>query len=143
METLGFGSHLMIDGFLAKAERLADRQHLTDSLVALAQQLEPDAPLLVTVPTDDGLSGLAVLAESHVAIHAFVPTRTVVVDIFSRREISSLHLIAEVKEAFAVGRAESHLSPRAKLFSHRPAEAARQLVGERSYAAARLAVLAE
>ena len=142
METLGYGTHLIIDGFAADAATLGDTAGLEAFLLEQATRLEPGkraAPEVHTVevmPT--GLSAALLLPESHLSLHTFIESRILTLSVFSRHGLALGSLTDSLVEAFGVRRFESHLSNHSRTMSKEDARRTRTLHGERSYAAVRL-----
>lgn len=104
-----FGPHLIIDGSRCNTRKLADRilveQVLNDYPAAIGMtkiggpyMFEYQAP----DPAYSGVSGLVVIAESHIAIHTFPELDYFTMDIFSCKNFDHEKAIAYIKEAFDV-----------------------------------------
>ncbi|HET9109768.1 MAG TPA: adenosylmethionine decarboxylase [Ktedonobacterales bacterium] len=104
-----FGPHLIIDGSRCNTQKLADRilveQVLNDYPAAIGMtkiggpyMFEYQAP----DPAYSGVSGLVVIAESHIAIHTFPELDYFTMDIFSCKNFDHEKAIAYIKEAFDV-----------------------------------------
>ena len=104
-----FGPHLMIDGSKCNTQKLADRilieQILNDYPRAIGMtkiggpyMFEYQAP----DPEYSGVSGLVVIAESHIAIHTFPELDYFTMDIFSCRNFDHELAIAYIKDALDV-----------------------------------------
>ncbi len=104
-----FGPHLIIDGSRCDTRKLADRilveQVLNDYPSAIGMtkiggpyMFEYQAP----DPAYSGVSGLVVIAESHIAIHTFPELDYFTMDIFSCKNFDHEKAIAYIKEAFDV-----------------------------------------
>ncbi len=104
-----FGPHLIIDGSRCDTRKLADRilveQILNDYPTAIGMtkiggpyMFEYQAP----DPAYSGVSGLVVIAESHIAIHTFPELDYFTLDIFSCKNFDHEKAIAYIKEAFDV-----------------------------------------
>lgn len=104
-----FGPHLIIDGSRCNTRKLADRilveQVLNDYPTAIGMtkiggpyMFEYQAP----DPAYSGVSGLVVIAESHIAIHTFPELDYFTMDIFSCKNFDHEKAIAYIKEAFDV-----------------------------------------
>jgi S-adenosylmethionine decarboxylase len=104
-----FGPHLIIDGSRCNTKKLADRilveQVLNDYPAAIGMtkiggpyMFEYQAP----DPAYSGVSGLVVIAESHIAIHTFPELDYFTMDIFSCKNFDHEKAIAYIKEAFDV-----------------------------------------
>ena len=104
-----FGPHLIIDGTRCNTRKLADRilveQTLNDYPSAIGMtkiggpyMFEYQAP----DPAYSGVSGLVVIAESHIAIHTFPELDYFTMDIFSCKNFDHEKAIAYIKDAFDV-----------------------------------------
>jgi S-adenosylmethionine decarboxylase len=104
-----FGPHLIIDGSRCDTRKLADRnlveQVLTDYPAAIGMtkiggpyMFEYQAP----DPAYSGVSGLVVIAESHIAIHTFPELDYFTMDIFSCKNFDHEKAIEYIREAFDV-----------------------------------------
>ncbi|HEX8731106.1 MAG TPA: adenosylmethionine decarboxylase [Ktedonobacterales bacterium] len=104
-----FGPHLIIDGSRCNTRKLADRilveQVLNDYPSAIGMtkiggpyMFEYQAP----DPAYSGVSGLVVIAESHIAIHTFPELDYFTMDIFSCKNFDHEKAIAYIKAAFDV-----------------------------------------
>ncbi len=139
VELLGFGSHFVIDGFQAEAEKLADETLVNGVLRQLAGGLEPHTTAdTVCVSFFDGVSAGVVLAESYLALHTFRDRRLLSLNLFSRKNLDTQEMLTQIGEQFAVGRFESHLISRAKVFPREQGAIVRRLTGDRGYVAVRL-----
>jgi deoxyhypusine synthase len=104
-----FGPHLMIDGSKCNTQKLADRN--------LIEQILNDYPRAIGMtkiggpymfeyqapdPEYSGISGLVVIAESHIAIHTFPELDYFTMDIFSCRNFDHELAIQYIKDALDV-----------------------------------------
>lgn len=138
METLGFGSHLILDGFQADAAALADEARVRAVLGELQESLEPTATGALQIHmAAAGISARIILAESHLSLHTFPGRRCFCLDLFSRKAFRIPTILGVMRREFEPGRLESHRSARSKSFSCGQGELA-GLLGERAYADVRL-----
>lgn len=104
-----FGPHLIIDGSRCNTRKLADRilveQVLNDYPTAIGMtkiggpyMFEYQAP----DPAYSGVSGLVVIAESHIAIHTFPELDYFTMDIFSCKNFDHEKAIEYIRAAFDV-----------------------------------------
>ncbi|HLZ24990.1 MAG TPA: adenosylmethionine decarboxylase [Ktedonobacterales bacterium] len=104
-----FGPHLIIDGSRCDTRKLADRilveQVLSEYPTAIGMtkiggpyMFEYQAP----DPAYSGVSGLVVIAESHIAIHTFPELDYFTMDIFSCKNFDHEKAIEYIKNAFDV-----------------------------------------
>ncbi len=118
-----FGPHLIIDGSKCNTQKLADR--------ILIEQLLNDYPRAIGMtkiggpymfeyqapdPAYSGVSGLVVIAESHIAIHTFPELDYFTMDIFSCRNFDHETAIAYIKDALEVKEMDRKLVQRGLSF---------------------------
>src|SRR6185312_4002180 len=122
-DSLVFGPHLIIDGSRCNTRKLADRilveQVLNDYPTAIGMtkiggpyMFEYQAP----DPAYSGVSGLVVIAESHIAIHTFPELDYFTMDIFSCKNFDHEKAIAYIKAAFDVQEMDRMLIQRGLAF---------------------------
>lgn len=86
-----FGVHLMLDCYLADADRLADepmlKAMLTDMVGRLRMHVIHDPVVVEVGPMNrkdpGGLSGFVMIAESHISFHTFPRRRFATIDIYT------------------------------------------------------------
>jgi S-adenosylmethionine decarboxylase len=88
-----FGPHLVLEAYGCPQEKLADLGLVSQTLDAYPEQLDMTKimPPYVfrysgAVPDDWGVSGVVLIAESHISIHTFPDKGFVTLDIFSCRD---------------------------------------------------------
>lgn len=88
--TLEVGLHLVLDGYSGDPEVIGDIHHIRKFLDEFPQHMSMTkvTPPYVfryqgTTPQESGISGIVIIAESHISIHTFPAKRYVSVDIFS------------------------------------------------------------
>jgi S-adenosylmethionine decarboxylase len=88
-----FGPHLILEAYGCPKDLLADLGLVSQTLDAYPAQLDMTKimPPYVfryqgTVPDDWGVSGVVLIAESHISIHTFPDKQFVTLDIFSCRD---------------------------------------------------------
>src|ERR1700733_15005870 len=98
------GSHLIID--LWEAEGLADRERIETALIDAVNAA--GAPLLLihlhTFEEGGGISGVAVLAESHISVHTWPEKGYAAFDVFMCGEAEPRKALDVFKRAFNPGR---------------------------------------
>jgi len=118
-----FGPHLIIDGSRCNTQKLADRilveQVLNEYPTAIGMtkiggpyMFEYQAP----DPAYSGVSGLVVIAESHIAIHTFPELDYFTLDIFSCKNFDHELAIRYIKDAFEVAEMDRMLLQRGLSF---------------------------
>lgn len=102
-----FGPHLMIEASGCSKEKLTDINLLTDLLDSLPEKMSMTKimPPYVfkykgEVPEDWGLSGIVLIAESHLAFHTFPDKGYVTVDIFSCKDFDVRAAVDEIVKVF-------------------------------------------
>lgn len=145
MELFGFGPHLMIDGFHADPTRLDDLEFIQVVLGALPDEMgmtkimSPHATRHGgSAPEDAGVTGVVMIAESHIAIHTFPHKRFVSVDVFSCKEFDAAKAVSHLVRAFDIGRYDTFFFNRGKEFPRDLEAALKILAGERDYLEARI-----
>jgi S-adenosylmethionine decarboxylase len=120
---IGFGPHLMLDGYGCDRKRLQDLNliyRVLDELptrIGMTKLMPPYVFKYRGVkPEDWGLSGFVLIAESHVSIHTFPEKQFVSVDIFSTRTFDLEFAGEYFKEAFGMEKAEANLLDRGTEF---------------------------
>jgi S-adenosylmethionine decarboxylase len=104
-----FGPHLIIDGSHSDIRKLADRilvEQILNGYPAAIGMTKIGGPYMFEYQAPDpaysGISGLVVIAESHIAIHTFPALDYFTMDIFSCKNFDHEKAIAYIKEAFDV-----------------------------------------
>ena len=118
------GTHLIIDLF--GAERLDDLRHISETLkrcVEVAGATLLHIHLHHFTP-NGGVSGVAVLAESHISIHSWPEARYAALDVFMCGHANPHATIGVLKDAFRPGRTVVKEHLRAKAIDERRWEGA-------------------
>lgn len=130
--------HVTLDLYGCNPERLADEAFLRGIL-----EQYPDRINMVRVgpaelryiqtsnPLDDGYSGFAIIATSHVSLHAWAPYRMVNIDVFSCEEFSLAEVVAFACQSFQTEDIEVHEIRRATRSPRISERAAEYSVSER------------
>ena len=109
-----FGLHLMVDGYGADTERLADIAALTALLEELPAKLGMHAiatPQVLEVGPKNrkdpgGVSGFVLIAESHLSFHTFPSRRFVTLDVYTcQNSLDADRIVALMQDHF---RFDSH-----------------------------------
>jgi len=105
------GIHLIIDAKYCNPDKLKDEKLLKDTLNNFPGELQMNkiAPAVVhryigAKPDDWGISGLILIAESHIIFHTFPEHRFVWVDIFSCKEFQITAALGKIKKTFQAGK---------------------------------------
>ncbi len=105
---IGFGPHLMVDGYQANYDVLASVEAITNFLEELPKEIEMTKIMPPYVfkydggdkPEDWGISGFVIIAESHISIHTFPEKEYFSLDIFSCKDFDIERAIKIIKEYF-------------------------------------------
>ena len=120
---IGFGPHLMLDGYGCDRKKLQDLNliyRILDELPARIGMTKIMPPYVFKYsgvkPEDWGLSGFVLIAESHISIHTFPEKSFVSVDIFSCKTFDLEFAGEYFKEAFAMEKVECNVLDRGTEF---------------------------
>ncbi len=111
-ETINFGEHLMIDGYLGNPEKLNDKNLVYDFLNDLPEKTGMQKimdPVIKEFPGNKikdpgGFSGFVMIAESHLSIHTFPKRKFVSADFYTCKNGLDRDLVIRyLKEAFDLG----------------------------------------
>lgn len=112
--------HVMLDLYGCNPELLADEAHLRRVLNEYPERIDMQKVGPVEVryiktsnPLDDGYSGFAIIATSHVSLHAWAPYGMINIDIFSCEDFDAAEAAAFAKEQFQCSDIEIHVVERA------------------------------
>ena len=105
---IGFGPHLMVDGYNASYKKLSSVEAIANFLDMLPAEIEMTKIMPPYVfkydggdkPEDWGISGFVIIAESHISIHTFPEKGYFSIDIFSCKEFDMDKAINIIKEYF-------------------------------------------
>ncbi len=120
---LGFGPHLVFDGYGCPSARLGD----LDSLYGLLNSLPDRIGMTKIMPpyvfrhgdageASEGLSGFVLIAESHISVHTFPMRRFMNADIFSCENFDVEDTLLVLRESFAPRRVDWKLVDRGREF---------------------------
>lgn len=101
-----FGIHIMIDGYNASPQRLADTDRLVSLLNSVPKRLGMtciSVPLVVEVGPQNrkdpgGLSGFVMIAESHISFHTFPSRGFVTIDLYTCQPQLDHHEVVRLME---------------------------------------------
>jgi S-adenosylmethionine decarboxylase len=120
---VGFGPHLIFDGFGCPAARLSDLGRLYTLLDKLPEQIGMTKIMPPYVfrhgsgrGAEVGLSGFVLIAESHISIHTFPRRRFANVDVFSCEPFDVRIVLSALGDALSPGRAAWKLLDRGSEF---------------------------
>ena len=133
-----FGPHLLMEASGCSYEKLTDINLLTNLLDRLPDQMKMTkimAPYVFEykgeVPEDWGVSGIVIIAESHLAIHTFPDKGFLTVDIFSCKEFDVREAVNEIVKAYEPQSWDEQLIQRGREFPRSITKAAMILESER------------
>src|SRR5206468_12542687 len=115
----GVSMHLIVDGYGGDQGRLSDLDFIWDLLddypdrIGMTKIMPPYVfKYHGKVPTDWGISGFVLIAESHISVHTFPDREHVNVDIFSCKGFDTEEAIESVKAAFGLTTVECRILER-------------------------------
>lgn len=118
-----FGPNLLVEFSGCPYDRLADKDLLTDTLNSLPTKMEMTK---ITEPMvmhysglhedDHGLTGIVIIAESHICIHTFPQKGFMTVDIFSCKQFDTAFVMNELISLFNPDRWDETLLQRGREF---------------------------
>jgi S-adenosylmethionine decarboxylase len=110
-ELAQFGVHLMIDGYDGSATKLADQAYIRNLLNTLPDQLGMHKianPVVVEVGPQNqkdpgGLSGIVLIAESHISLHTFPLRGFISADVYTcQNQLDAEAIVSRFQAAFAL-----------------------------------------
>ncbi len=108
MNPRALGRHLLIEYYDCSVEVINDRQLVREAMLEAARRA--NATIVAEVFhtfSPQGISGVVVIAESHIAIHSWPEHRCASVDIFSCSDRMKPEAIIDyLKEVFGAGRVD-------------------------------------
>lgn len=130
-----FGPHLTLDLSNCNPRKLSDLSHiyqLLDELPDVIGMHKITAPYTFIYkptqnPSEWGVSGFVIIAESHISIHTFPDRRHAFIDIFSCKQFEINKATDFIITSLEAARADKKLSGRGREYP-REVEAARQIV---------------
>lgn len=112
--------HLIIDGYGSNAEILQSEAfiyQLLDQYPAEIGMTKISSPLVVKYtggkPEDWGISGIVIIAESHISVHTFVERCYVNIDVFSCKDFNTGKAIKDLSSRLELTEIRTHLLDRA------------------------------
>jgi len=121
---VGFGPHLMVDGYNVDYEILSSLEKITEFLDTLPEKIQMTKIMPPYVfkydggekPEDWGISGFVIIAESHISIHTFPEKGYFSIDIFSCKDFNIKEAIDIIKEFFQTDKLEIQTTSRGTEF---------------------------
>lgn len=137
---MGFGPHLVLDGYGGAYNRLTDLSLIYRFLdecperIGMTKIMPPYVFRYTGVnPKDWGVSGFVLIAESHISVHTFPEKRYLSLDIFSCKEFDAEEVISFAREYFLLEHYEHHVLQRGQEFPHDVIRSARIVESERAH----------
>jgi S-adenosylmethionine decarboxylase len=103
----GFGPHLMLDCYGCPREKLADMDLIFNTLDTFPAKIKMNKIMPPYVfkyvgkfPEDWGISGVVLIAESHISIHTFPDKEHAFIDIFSCKDFDTDYARKELLNLF-------------------------------------------
>lgn len=134
----GFGPHLMLDCYGCSKEKLSDMDLIFNTLDKFPAQIGMTKimPPYVfkyqgSVTEDWGLSGVVLIAESHITIHTFPDKLHAFIDIFSCKDFDTAPATAHMIDLFEAKNYDVQLSSRGVEFPKNIQRAAQIISKER------------
>jgi len=120
----GYGPHLTFDGYNADPKRLNDMQVVFEFLLnlpAIIGMRRLTQPYVISYdgadkPDDYGVTGIVIIATSHISIHTYPHDKTFFLDIFSCKQFDTAKALDFVRKTFKAKREEVELVVRGKHF---------------------------
>lgn len=129
----GFGPHLMLDCSECNLEKISDVAYVFDVLnrlpdfIGMTKITQPYVfPYSGLVPEDKGVTGVVIIAESHLSFHSFVEKDYFFFDLFSCKPFNVDLARQFIMDAFEVKKAETHYVERGLDFPRSEAPSPRQ-----------------
>jgi len=117
--------HLVIDGFGADETKLQDLALVFDLLdnypgtIGMTKIMPPYVFRYTGVkPEDWGISGVVLIAESHISIHTFPDKNYINIDVFSCKAFDADLAVQFMKDKFGISDANAHVLERGLEYPH-------------------------
>ncbi|MBI4620462.1 MAG: adenosylmethionine decarboxylase [Desulfobacterales bacterium] len=111
-----FGQHLILDGYGGNSKKMENIELIYNFLDTYPEKMEMTKIMppyvfkyLGKKPEDWGLSGVVLIAESHISIHTFPLKQYLSLDIFSCKTFDSDNAIHLIKDMFCLTKTEVKL----------------------------------
>ncbi len=131
-----FGPHLMLDCRGCNPDKIGNLEYVFNVLnelpdrVGMTKIIQPYVfPYSGLVPEDKGITGVVVIAESHITFHSFTEKDYFFFDIFSCKHFEVEEAVQFIVDAFEVKSYEKHHVSRGRYFP-RSVEERAKLMGE-------------
>lgn len=136
---IGYGPHLMLDGYGCDSKRLDDMKFIYAFLSKFPKliKMRKIMPPYVfyhdggEIPEDRGFSGVVIIAESHITIHTYPEKNFVVMDIFSCKNFNTDKAIEIITRTFRIKKHDKKVLTRGLEFPHSIPMATEIIKGDR------------
>lgn len=120
----GYGPHLTYDGYEADPARLNDMKAVFDFLLnfpAIIGMQRLTQPYVISYdgadkPNDYGVTGVVIIATSHISIHTYPHDKTFFLDIFSCKQFDQKKALVFIRNTFKAKKEEVEFVVRGKHF---------------------------
>lgn len=123
VNNLMFGLHLTLDGYGGPKKLLADKSLVRKALLDLPNILDMKRitkPQVLfysgLIPEDCGVSGIVMIAESHISIHTFQEKSFITADVYSCKPFDTQKTIDFFKKTFQIKEVEINIIRRGLKF---------------------------
>jgi S-adenosylmethionine/arginine decarboxylase-like enzyme len=139
MDTLGYGAHLIVDGFGSSAPLHDEPWMLAAALELLETQGWDEAHVTrVSYWFPEGVSVGLSLPTGHLTLHTFAARQQLSLSVFNPQTMSTEAVTGALRSRFGLGRLEAYLGSRTVALPQNHERAVKQLIGERRYTDLRL-----
>ncbi|MEK7170220.1 MAG: adenosylmethionine decarboxylase [Patescibacteria group bacterium] len=123
-----FGEHLTIDGYDGDKKKLNNKElvlRCLNELPGLLGMRKIAEPQLVVFPGNDskdpgGVSGVVLIAESHISIHTFTERRFLTADVYTcKNGLDTAKIVTYFKDTFGLTDIEKHFIKRGTRYPQR------------------------
>jgi S-adenosylmethionine decarboxylase len=111
-----FGQHLIVDGYGGNSKKMENMELIYNFLDTYPEKMEMTKIMPPYVfkyigkkPEDWGLSGVVLIAESHISIHTFPLKQYLSLDIFSCKTFDSDNAVRVIEDMFCLTKTEIKL----------------------------------
>jgi len=119
----GFGPHLMLDCKECDYDKINDLEYVykfideLPGLVGMTKITQPYVfPYSGLVPEDKGITGIVIIAESHLTFHSFTEKDYFFFDLFSCKPFDTEFVVKHVADTFGVQKVNQYMAERGRDF---------------------------
>ena len=131
-----FGPHLMLDCRGCNPDKIGNLEYVWNFLnelpdrIGMTKIIQPYVfPYDGLIPEDKGITGMVVIAESHITFHSFTEKDYFFFDVFSCKPFDTDRVAEMVKEAFEVEFCDRHDASRGREFPRSINERSKAMAG--------------